>query len=176
MKCNYTSTLLGAVVLFVWGMASWMILPWHNQTFTKFTNEPAVVTAMMQGGTERGMYMIPGEMSQDASQCNPKAPRAFIAFCPQGMPQSMPKMMSIAALMQLLLAGFAGCLLSRTSGLSYWKKVCFVSEIGLMIGIAAYVPMYTWFGFTCAYTVVGIIDTVIGFTLAGLVIAKFSKA
>lgn len=54
-------------------------------------------------------------------------------------------------------------------------KVLFIALVGLIIGFVSHAPYWNWFGFSTPYVIVIILDTVIGWTLAGLVIARFSE-
>jgi hypothetical protein len=51
----------------------------------------------------------------------------------------------------------------------------FIALVGLIIGFVSHAPYWNWFGFSTPYVIVIILDTVIGWTLAGLVIARFSE-
>jgi hypothetical protein len=53
------ATIGAAVILFVWGALSWMVLPWHEATLKDLPNEPAIVGAMTENITEPGVYYFP---------------------------------------------------------------------------------------------------------------------
>ena len=38
----WKGALFGGLTLFVWGFVSWTVLPWHNMTFSTFTDEDEV--------------------------------------------------------------------------------------------------------------------------------------
>ena len=50
-------TLLGGVILFVWGSISWTVLPWHK--VKSFTNGEAVGAMIGSGVEGRGIYVYP---------------------------------------------------------------------------------------------------------------------
>jgi hypothetical protein len=50
--------------------------------------------------------------------------------------------------------------------------VVFVKGIGLVIGLAGNLPHCNWFGLPALYTVLQIMDSVIMWFLAGLVLAR----
>ena len=79
-----------------------------------------------------------------------------------------------AVITQILGACLVLMLLSQTSGLNYWGKAGFVALVGLIIGFVGHVPYWNWFGFSTPYILVTILDTTIGWTLAGLAVAKFA--
>ncbi len=63
-------------------------------------------------------------------------------------------------------------LLSQTAGLSYWRRVGFVSLLGAAIGFISHFPYWNWFGFPTPYVGVIVIEGLIAGFLAGLMIAK----
>ena len=46
---------VGAVVLFVWSFASWMIIPWHRME--KLPNEQQVAAALQENTADSGVYI-----------------------------------------------------------------------------------------------------------------------
>ena len=59
------------------------------------------------------------------------------------------------------------------SGTKNRIRVCYVALAGLTIGFVSHFPYWNWFGFSTAYTLVIIVDSLIAWFLAGLVLAKF---
>jgi hypothetical protein len=87
---------------------------------------------------------------------------------------NMGKLMAVGLLIQIISAFLVLTLLSTTSGLSYWGKAGFFALAGLTIGFVSHAPYWNWFGFSTSYVGVTILDIWIGWTLAGLVVAKFA--
>jgi hypothetical protein len=63
----------------------------------------------------------------------------------------------------------------RTKGLNLRRQVGFFTLFGLAVGILGELPSWNWWGFSAGYAFVGIADAVIGWSLAGLCIAKLLK-
>ena len=59
MKRIIIAAVLGAVIAYVWGVVSWMVLPWHSATMHNLPNEKLVVEQLRNGGLESGVYQIP---------------------------------------------------------------------------------------------------------------------
>ena len=38
--------ILGGLILFVWSMISWMVIPWHTKTLHSFTSETAITQSI----------------------------------------------------------------------------------------------------------------------------------
>jgi hypothetical protein len=162
---------LGGVVLFFWGFISWAVLPWHDRVANKFSDEATVSQALKANAPVQGIYYLPfAEEDHKAGEV-----AAFVNVLPQGFDMNMGKLMGIALIMQILSASLVFWLLRQTRGLSYLGKLGFVAVVGLTIGFVSHGPYWNWFGFPASYTIVMILDSMIGWTLAGLVLAKFTE-
>ncbi len=171
MKRTMLLSVTAGVVLFVWGFFSWAVLPWHNSAANKFVNEAAISQALKDNAPQAGVYFLPfSEKDHGPNQVG-----AFANVLPQGTPMNMGKQMATALLTNIISALLVLVLLSTTQDLTYWNKVGFFALTGLIIGFVSHAPYWNWFGFSTAYVAVMILDILIGWTLAGLAIAKFSK-
>ena len=53
-------SIVGAVLLFLWGYVFWTILPFSMKVIKPLPNEDAVVAAMQASDAASGVYRIPG--------------------------------------------------------------------------------------------------------------------
>jgi len=166
--------LAGGLILFAYQAISWMALPWHASTLNGFPNE-AAVRQSISGVTARGIYILPDPKSMEGSQTPPPGPMVFASVSPAGM-ASMGPAMGMQFVSLVLCALFATWMLVQTRGLPFGTKVCFVATIGVIVGLAGHMPSMLWWSFPPGYTAVEIADAVIGWTLAGLAIAKLVKS
>lgn len=81
--------------------------------------------------------------------------------------------MATGLITQIISAFLVLTLVSMTGGLTYWEKVGFFALVGLTIGFVSHAPYWNWFSFPASYVGVIILDILIGWTLVGLVVAKF---
>ncbi len=171
MKKNLLLSLLAGVLLFVWGFISWAVLPWHMMVASKFTNEAAVSQVLKANAPQTGVYYLPfSEKDHGPDQVG-----AFANVLPQGTEMNMGRQMSIGLVTQIVSAFLVLSLLSMTRGLTYWGKAGFFALAGLTIGFVSHAPYWNWFGFPAPYVGVTILDSLIGWTLAGLAVAKFAR-
>ena len=170
MKRTVLLSVTGGVVLFVWGFISWAVLPWHNMVANKFVNEAAISQALKDNSSQRGVYYLP----YSEEDHGPNQVGAFVNVLPQGTEMNMGRQMAVGLVTQILSALLVLGLLSMTKGLTYSGKVGFFALVGLTIGFVSHAPYWNWFGFPTPYIVVMILDISIGWTLAGLVMAKFA--
>ena len=169
MKNNLLAILLSAAVLFVWGYLSWAVLPWHMSVAHQFTDESSVIQALKENAPEAGIYYLPFA----EEDYKPGVPAAFVNVLPDGYDMNMGKKMSIGFIGQMVAAFLALMLLRRTTNLGYWERVGFVALVGLTVAFISHFPYWNWFEFSGPYILVILIDSVIAWTLAGLVMAKF---
>lgn len=170
MNKNLLLSVAAGTVLFVWGFISWAVLPWHNMVANKFTNETSVAQALKENAPQQGVYYLPFSEKDHG----PNRVGAFVNVLPQGTEMNMGKQMATALITQIIGAFLVLMLLSQASGLTYWGKVGFVALVGLVIGFVSHAPYWNWFGFPAPYILVTILDTAIGWTLAGLAVARFA--
>lgn len=169
--------ILGGVVLFIWSAISWMALPWHAKTMHTFNDEKSVVAIIQANATQSGVYMLPG-MNQSGGLKNPdlaKGPMIYAAVKLQGMNPDMTMPLVISFLTQVVAAFFVAWMLFCARNLSYLGRAGFVLLFGVAAAIASQVPLWNWFAFDEQYILVMIADIVIGWFLAGLVMASIVK-
>jgi len=170
MKKNILAVALGGVVLFLWGFFSWAVMPWHYTVANEFSSEQAVAQVLKENAPNAGVYYLPfAEQGKKAGETS-----AFVNVLPNGPEMNMGKQMGKALLGQMLAAFLVLLLLRSTSGLGYIQRVGFVALVGLTVGFVSHFPYWNWFGFSSAYVLVTIVDSLIAWTLAGLVLARFA--
>lgn len=167
-----TKTILGAVlagiVLFIWSALSWMVIPWHDKTMTGFTDDKAVNDVIRANAKTSGVYFSPADQNRVAN-----SPNVYAAVRVEGM-ASMTKPLIVSFLIDVVSALLVAWLLLQTTSRSFMGRVCFVVTVALAVGVIARLPDWNWWGFPAGYTMVTIFDLIIGWFLAGLVIARFA--
>ena len=93
----------------------------------------------------------------------------------QGTEMNLGLQMAIGLLIPIVSAFLVLTLLGMTACPSYWCRVGLFSLVGLIIGFVSHAYYWNWFGFPISYAVVTILDTLVGWTLAGLAVARFMR-
>ena len=179
MKKTLIATVLGAVVLFVWGAISWTVLPWHHSTIHTFEDESGVAEYISAQTSESGIYYLPGKTMGDFPEedlATSKAlyetgPVLFVSahLGPSGsMGLGMAKSFAVQFLSALAVVLLLQC--GHVERFACRWRACIL--IGLAIGIQANLPNMIWWSFPADYVFIGVADTVIAWTLAGFVISK----
>ena len=114
-------------------------------------------------------------MNAKEAQTAASKPLIFASVHLEGLSPSMGIPMLIGLISQIIAATFVGWLLTRTTGLGFIGRVSFVMIFALAASIVTYGPYWNWFAFDTRYTLVCIADLLIGWFLAGLILAKFCK-
>lgn len=179
--------LLGGLIVFAWSTISWMVLPWHTASLRNFTNEDAVVQVLQANVPESGVYVIPGVQNTGVTEEEKKAceermtkrmetgPFLFASFKAGGMSSSSMGMGFIIYLVtQMLAAMLITWVLLKMPGLTFMGRAGVVVAIALIGGIIYELPMLIFWHFPVGHSMVNIIDSLVGWFLAGLVIAKFA--
>ena len=144
-------------------------MPWHKAVTYQFSNEADVAQALKLNVEKAGVYYLPYEEEDH----KPGEVAAFVNVLPNGFDTNMGKMMAIGLLGNIFSALLVFFLLLNISGLHYWSKVRFVALVGLSVGFVSHFPYWNWFGFSNSYIPMTILDTLIAWILAGLVMANF---
>lgn len=178
-------SVIGGLIVFIWGALSWMALPFHKDCFLRFENEYHVAEKIKENAPQDGMYILPNTMRADdnvrykhitrAKRMLEDGPFMFASVRTNGLGK-----MSILPFIGSLLTQIAGAffitwMMMQTKFHDFGRKVGFITLFGLAVGILSQIPDSNWWGFAWKYTIVNIFDFVIGWFLAGLAIAKFSK-
>jgi len=180
----------GGIIVFIWGMISWMLIPWHGMTMMKFTNEKEVADIVHANTIEDGIYMLPnmcgakssclgsaqqGAAMTDAKEALKSGPYMFSAISRGGMDPTNVAHYVGGIITQIVAALLIAWLMAHIKGQKYWKKVWFATVAGLFAGIVGYIPSYNWMAFPLSFVGIGILDLLIGWFLAGLAMAKVVK-
>lgn len=205
-KTYWKCALIGGLIVFIWGIVSWMLLPWHMMTTHKFINEEQVAMAIKANAPEDGIYFLPSchpnsfqnkdysSMSKEekqeakeeakqkmqgdmtiAKERMKRGPILFASVHLGGMDPSSVRPFIGSLIIQIISAFFATWLFLRTRAMSYARQVGWFAILGLFAGVVSALPAWNWMCFSAGWTIVTILDLVIGWVLAGLAIAKIAR-
>lgn len=182
----FIASFLGAIVCFIWGALSWMLLDWHSSSLRTFDNEAVVAKTLAASAPEKGVYILPNGMthadrnpSQQSQAAAEKAkadlqagPFIYAIVRPGPKKQPFPVDLTFLwAFLRSLAACFIVALMVRlTKRLDYIQKVGFCVLCGVFAGLVTDVPMLVWFEAPLRYTLINMADHLCEWFLAGLVI------
>lgn len=185
----FLAALLGAIAMFLWSAVAHMALPLGKAGIKEIPNEQALLSAMeAQIGDNPGLYVFPGpgvgpaaskEEKRTMEQMNElyaKGPSGLLMYHSAGSwPFAFGKWLTMEFLIELLECLLAVFLLAQTRHVSFGARVCFVTVLGIAVAVWTNMSYWNWYGFPKRYTAVYMVTEVVGFIVAGVVIALVLK-
>jgi hypothetical protein len=184
MKKNLLAAILGAVIFFIWSAAVHMN-PLTGPMGLSMLNdkEAAVLAALNENVQQPGLYFFPGmDMSQHLTKEEEAAwtakykagPSGLLLVQPKGGDPMMASQLVISFISNLLCALLAAFILASTVG-SCARRVAIVASLGLFSWLAISIEQWDWYEFPFTFVALDAINQVIGWTLAGLLMAKMIR-
>lgn len=176
------AALFATVIVFFWGVISWIKFDWHDTTIHRFDNEAAMEQVIKDNVTKPGMYWLPrmtddeaeDSTANEAYQIRKNAGPFFFGFVRPGELGSevSPEQKQVIHLSFLFLSALVmGVLLWIARIRPYLGRVGFVTLMALFASLVTHIPYWTWFEFSGGHTIASIGDTLIGWTLGGFALA-----
>lgn len=157
-------------------------------TMDKFNNEKRVAEVIQENTPVSGVYILPSfkhnvAMNKEEMKDNmmmgkemmKTGPVVFAVVQKNGMKMGGAAAMIFTLIVQIVLAYLITWLFTMTKAMSYRRQVAFITMVALVAAIMIYVPDMIWGGTTLGFTVVAMLDVIIGWFFGGLVIAKLCK-
>lgn len=173
---------LGAIAMFAWTSIAHVATPLGMTGFSTLQNEPAVLTAMKDAtGDKAGLYFFPGtdmnapdamEKAADAMKVNPSG---LLLYHPAGGSDVTIRQMGTEFAKELAVTLLAAWLLSMAVISAFVMRTAFVTVIGVVATLTTNLSYWNWYGFPANFTLAAMIIDVVGFFVAGLVIAYFIR-
>jgi hypothetical protein len=184
MKRILLAGLLGGVALFAWEFVAHDLTPLGTAGMGRLDQEDAMRAYFKQNVAHPGLYyfpapvLTPGMSSAQQQEAMTKA--ADLARTgPTGMllvhgAQEMitPRQLITQLVLDVLSMLVAAFLLARLPATSFLNRLLFVTALAFLPGLRTLIPMWNWYGYPTAYTIAQIGIDVVGFFIAGLILAK----
>lgn len=183
MKKVLIAGILGGIVAFAWSSIVHMLPTGHMGLSTLNDKEDAVLAALKSNIGQPGLYFYPGmDMTksptaeqQAAWEAKYKAgPTGLLLYLPTGSEPMGPKQLLIEFLTTVLCGLIAAYVLASAVG-SLLHRAALVCLMGLFTWLAISLSQWNWYKFPFDFILLDGLDQVIGWLLAGLLIAKMIK-
>ncbi len=174
MKRICIAALAGGVGLYIWGLVSWFVLPWHEME--AMPKQEAVVQALRDSGAGSGVYKLPMVDAADLTDAQKKTaqdawkeehkqgPVALIVYQAGGS-SPVPVMAMITGLiLNILMAGIAASMLHMAAPAfsSLVSRLLFVLLIGVYLSVGGSLMNWNYGNSPFGFTVEMIGDTLVG--------------
>jgi|HubBroStandDraft_1064217.scaffolds.fasta_scaffold00003_211 hypothetical protein len=169
---------LGGFALFMWGGLSHMVLGLGMVGIQNLPQPQPVMDSLKASVPQSGFYFFPpadaaGKVAPDRAG----GPYGIMIYQSAGAGAPMTGQMIKECALDIVMALFAAFVLTLASGITgYVARVGFVTLLGLMVGLMTNVQYLNWYGFPLNYTVVAVIEDIVGFLIVGLIAAAIVKA
>ena len=164
--------------MFIWGGFSHLVL-FIGTGFKPLPNEDKVMDVLKTNISEQGLYFFPGKDFRNSTKEQDvvfekkfrNGPVGLLVYRPKGGNPLAPSKL-ITQLLSNLFSVFIAVLIASLIYARYWKRVFIVSLLGLLACSAVSSIYWNWYEFPTSFFIAQILDMVIGFFLAGLVICR----
>ncbi len=173
------ATAAGTVTIFVWGALLHLVL-FKGIGFTQMPNEDRIVSTLRASLPGDGLYFFPSiDLRGNPTRAEQAAWEARFRAGPTGMivyraagdaPVSLKKI-SVQFLSSVVTAGIVSYVLSLAVA-TYWRRVGLAALLGVFGLFATSTIYWNWYGFPDAFFLAQAVDVIVGWSLAGAVIAK----
>jgi hypothetical protein len=190
MKRMLLAGVLGGLTLFVWTFVAHQFLGLGEMGVGEIPNEGVVLSAMRGAIPEAGFYLFPGVgLGPKATMEQRKAampeymkkyeqsPHGVLVYHPASGPfnygAALGRQFALNVLQALLAAWLVSC---AASGRGYPARVGIVVVGGILVAISTNVEYWNWYQFPGNYVAGYMTTLIVGFVLAGFVIAAIVKS
>lgn len=173
------AAIAGGIVVFVWSALSHMALPLGTAGIRSIPNEERVAQAIRGTITEGGLYFFPGfdashamtaEEQRTWTERYRRGPSGILVVQPGGRDPMSTQQLVVELIADIFAAGVAAFVLGGLGG-SFVARASAVGLLGVFEWLDINVSYWNWYKFPTTYTVAALIEQVVGWTLAGLVMA-----
>ena len=190
MKRIVLAGVLGGLTIFVWTFVAHQFLGLGEMGVGEIPNETVVLNVMRGAIPEAGFYIFPGvglgpkATAEQRNAAMPEyikkyeqSPHGVLVYHPASGPFNFGAALGREFALQVLQALLAAWLVScAASGRGYSTRVGIVVVAGVLVAMSANVEYWNWYAFPGNYTAGYMTTQIVGFVLAGLVIAAFVKS
>ncbi len=190
MKRILLASILGGLTLFVWMFVAHEFLGLGEMGVGEIPNEAVVLSAMRGAIPEAGFYIFPGfglgpkPTSEQRNAAMPEymkkyeqSPHGVLIYHPASGPFHLGALLGREFALNVLEALLAALLVAcAANGRGYAARVGLVTIAGTLAAISTNVEYWNWYEFPGNYIAGYMTTQIVGFVLAGLVIAAFVKS
>lgn len=176
--------IVGGLILFLWGMIAWTILPLHDANLKELPAEDQIIEFLRSNIDAKGVYTFPHKPSPPEpaemdlwTEKYQAGPVGMIVYDPQGASPITPAQLITGLILNILAAFLASWFLGRSTAVAatFVARVSFCGMLGILISLFSHLQMWNWMNFSMEYTTAMVADTLIGWLLAGAGIAAVIK-
>ncbi len=171
------AALVAAVVLFLWQSFAHMALPWSHSAMGPFEDAATIERTLKDNVLADGIYMLPHaapghQEAWEAAHRQATEGFSVLAIVTLSGKKSFGECLAWQFLFNLIGALLVTFLLTKLSHDGMGCRMGVTVFFSLFTAATAILPNWAWFAYPNSYTSFAVFTHVIGWTLAGLVLAK----
>ena len=169
--------LAAGIAMFIWSSIAHVATPLGTIGISTLPDESVTTGNLASAiGDKGGLYLFPMPHGGSApSSSAATAPGGFLVFNPRAATSMAPKNLVVEFLTELAEGLIAAWLLAQTALMGFAARVGFVTAVGLAAAITTNVPYLNWYSFPLDYTLAYGFIELVGYFVAGLVLAAILK-
>ncbi len=189
MKQFLIGGFVGGILLFAWGAISWTVLPFSNAAIHPSANEEVILGALRESMHTKGVYALPAMPPKTGVAANDEilqkqyieklnaGPTALVVFNPRGTGQMRIDQLVYGLVNSFLCALIGVWFLMRSTAYSstYIARIAYFGMFGILVSFFVHLSNYNWFDYPADYTIAMVLDSVLGWIVAGLGVAAVVK-
>jgi hypothetical protein len=177
------SGILAGIAVFLWGFVSHELLPVGTLGIRQIHDEDGMREALSSRIIEPGLYQIPGhDMSKSLSEAElaaetekySKGPTGVLVVHPRGRDPALGLLLGKEVATNIVCALIAAIVLTQVRS-NYAGRVLCVMLMGLFGFLIVSVPYWNWYGFPLDFTLGQGVVHLVGWLIAGLIMAAIIR-
>lgn len=175
------AAIVGGLVVFVWGYIAHTMLPTSHAGMRPLPDEDAMIEVMQGSLKERAVYPFPWlspdhptpEEMAKWEEAYKLGPRGLIVFDPTGDAAMSPKALGTEFLSSAI-AALIAAIIAGSMRATFYGRVIMIACMGVFSWLVIDVSYWNWYRFSDGVTMTGLIDSGVGWLLAGIPIAAIT--
>lgn len=174
--------LSGGLILFIWSTLSWNVLDWQPSAFDQFPSESVNhESELMQKIPSSGMYLLSTPMTtnpsnnSDSDSVALSERQVLVSIQKEGQANSYSIQLVISLLAQISAALLITAILLLKPHMQYTKRLVQVLLFATAASIVTYIPYMNQLYFSLQYTLIAMLNLLIGWLFASFAIAHFTR-
>src|SRR5713226_7637112 len=173
--------LLGGIAIFIAGAITHVLVPISDIGLKPMPNELTLIDILHTTLPGPGVYIYPGMEGVNMNDTSAvkayeervkQLPHGLVVIGgPAGSVSPSPQKLGVQFLGDLLAASVAAVLLALAPIATYWRRLLFVTLLGLFAGFLINFPYWNWYGFSTAFLVSDMLDHLLRCLAGGVALA-----
>lgn len=175
--------IVGGIAMFIWSALAHTVLPLGHTGINEIPQDAAVLASLHERlGDKAGLYVFPGsgldEKAHESeaamkivAERTAKEPSGILIYHPPGRSMDMGPFMGVELGLEIVQALIVAWLLTKLVVTGLAGRTLAATAVGVAVGIGTNGSYWNWYGFPTDYTLASITIQVVGYAVAGLVIA-----